>query len=226
MMLNLAATNRPPAERQKALLRFLYGETRGAATLRELRELLARQAAVRTTEDDPRPLSGRDALLITYADQVRAPGQPSLRTLAEFAEASGLPHRINRAKFERARLESEPANPATLRARVFSGFCELLRARRNYAAFHPQGFQEVLHLDERVFGLRRCPPGGGPAVLCLHNVSAESVSLALPDGEEDGGRRWTPLLESHAVPACPNGGQTARLGPYQTAWLGETCNGS
>lgn len=33
-----------------------------------------------------RPLTERDALLITYADQVREPGAPPLRTLAEFCE--------------------------------------------------------------------------------------------------------------------------------------------
>ncbi|MBI2927487.1 MAG: DUF3459 domain-containing protein [Verrucomicrobia bacterium] len=65
----------------------LYGERGGGACWARL----ARRLQVFRDSCPPppvtRPLSQRDALLITYADQIREPGVPPLRTLAEFAEA-------------------------------------------------------------------------------------------------------------------------------------------
>jgi sucrose phosphorylase len=66
---------------------FLYGEERGAAAHTRLRALMD---AYRPRL--PRPgtrsaglaLSERDAILITYGDQVHTPGEPPLRTLADF----------------------------------------------------------------------------------------------------------------------------------------------
>lgn len=73
----------PAPERLSALLASLYGPEVGAATARAMVELIARNPLVMThaLSDE---LSERDALLITYADQVRAPGQAPLETLADF----------------------------------------------------------------------------------------------------------------------------------------------
>jgi sucrose phosphorylase len=73
-----------------APLRRLYGEKAGALAAQEFEALLARfasrgQPAIRPGPDSP--LTEADVLLITYADQVREPGAPPLRTLAEFCEA-------------------------------------------------------------------------------------------------------------------------------------------
>ena len=70
------------------LLRSIYGEESGRAAETQLRELMVRYAARL-----PRPASSRtalslterDALLITYADQVRTAGESPLRTLTDFA---------------------------------------------------------------------------------------------------------------------------------------------
>lgn len=74
-----------PHARRAQLLRVLYGE-RGADTARQLEALLARYAATAPRQPEAKPLSERDALLITYADQVREPGVAPLRTLAAFCE--------------------------------------------------------------------------------------------------------------------------------------------
>jgi glucosylglycerate phosphorylase len=69
-----------------ALLRSLYGATVGGHTAAQLAGLIA---ANRTEQKSPRKTSGlseRDALLITYADQVREDGVAPLRTLASFCE--------------------------------------------------------------------------------------------------------------------------------------------
>src|SRR5262245_27155439 len=70
------------------LLRSIYNEETGRAAETQLRGLLARYAARL-----PRPaatrtalsLTERDALLITYADQVQTAGELPLRTLSDFA---------------------------------------------------------------------------------------------------------------------------------------------
>ncbi len=69
-------------------LTFLYGETRAPALAQRLRAMLARWSAELPGASAPRgalALTPADVLLITYGDQVRAPGETPLHTLAEFA---------------------------------------------------------------------------------------------------------------------------------------------
>jgi glycosidase len=115
------------------------------------------------------------------------------------AESSGLPRRVNRQKLEREELEAELADPASLRGQVFGGCRRDLQMRGRHAAFHPCGEQEVLALDPRVFAVRRISTNGTDRVLCLHNVSEETVP----------------------VPAASVGGAgtVSRLLPYQVLWV-------
>lgn len=78
------------AERIRLLASRLYGE-RGDEVARDVRDLVARH---RLPTDDPRARGRRvpsegDAMLIAYADQVRAPGERPLATLEGFLEAHG-----------------------------------------------------------------------------------------------------------------------------------------
>src|SRR5690606_9915855 len=91
-------------------------------------------------------------------------------------EASGIPRRINRQKLGRADLEAELSRPDSLRARVFAGMSELLRRRRSSPAFAPSAQQRLLNIDPRVFALVR--ETNGERMLCLHNVSNETIPLA------------------------------------------------
>jgi glycosidase len=112
------------------------------------------------------------------------------------AESSGIPRRINRQKLAREKLESELADPASLRAQVFTGMRHWLGQRHASRAFAPGAAQRVLALDPRVFAILREPRGGHERKLCLHNVSNETV--ALPAGAE----LATPLT----------------LAPYEVRW--------
>jgi sucrose phosphorylase len=113
------------------------------------------------------------------------------------AISSGIPRRINRQKLLRAELEQELANADSLRGRVFSGLKELLRQRRSKPAFSPLASQEVLHLDPRVFAVRRENRAAHDCVLCLHNVSAGKVELG----------------------AAEKLGQSIVLSPYEVKWI-------
>jgi len=116
-------------------------------------------------------------------------------------ESSGLLRRVNRQKLEQQKLEAELADPGSLRGQVFGGCQRELRMRGGHAAFHPCGEQEVLVIDPRVFAVRRISPDGTDRVLCLHNVSDETVP----------------------VPAASGGGAgtISRLSAYEVRWVEE-----
>ena len=78
--------NAPAYSKISALLTSLYGEQVGADTAQKLEELIARLAGGLNPLFAASALSERDALLITYADQVSEPGVAPLRTLANFCE--------------------------------------------------------------------------------------------------------------------------------------------
>ncbi|HOS75878.1 MAG TPA: hypothetical protein PKW12_11525, partial [Verrucomicrobiota bacterium] len=67
-------------------LDFLYGREGAAASMRQLSVLLKswpRQTLGRFRRT-VKPLAEHDILLITYADQLREPGEAPLQTLARF----------------------------------------------------------------------------------------------------------------------------------------------
>ena len=112
----------------------------------------------------------------------------------EGVRQTGRNRTINRQKCERDELERELADPDSLRARVFTRYRDLLRARAASPAFHPHGKQEILDYGPAVFALRRTSPDGAHRTLCLHNVSARPQSIA-------------------GLPA---------LAPYQTQWINQS----
>jgi glucosylglycerate phosphorylase len=121
--------------------------------------------------------------LVAHAIMLAMPGMPGIyfhslfgsRGDREGAESSGIPRRINRQKLGRVELERELADPSSRRARVLFALKALLRQRQASAVFHPAAGWEVVATDPRVFALRRTSPDGAEAVLCLHNVSPDTV---------------------------------------------------
>lgn len=69
-------------ERVNALCRAIYGEDRGEQTYARLRQVIESHPPVASGSHGD--LTQRDAMLITYGDQVREPGVPPLRTLSDF----------------------------------------------------------------------------------------------------------------------------------------------
>jgi sucrose phosphorylase len=63
----------------------LYGDSVGRATFNRLRALLDRYPPF-PLRPGARTGNQRDVILITYGDQIRAPGEPALHTLADFAQ--------------------------------------------------------------------------------------------------------------------------------------------
>jgi len=121
--------------------------------------------------------------LVAHAIMLAMPGMPGIYFHSLFgsrgdragAESSGIPRRINRKKLTRSELDRELADPSTRRSRVLFALRALLRQRQASAAFHPAGACEVVATDPRILGMRRTSPDGGETMLCLHNVSADTV---------------------------------------------------
>jgi glucosylglycerate phosphorylase len=126
----------------------------------------------------------------------------------EGVEQTGRSRTINRQKCDFDTMQNELKDPASLRSQVFSRYRGLLSARRNSPAFHPHGAQKVLGLHGSVFALERASPDGSSRVLCLHNVSADTITLDAPfESAKD-------LLAGNTV-----GGKSLSLKPYQILWV-------
>lgn len=125
--------------------------------------------------------------LCAHAIMLALPGVPGVYFHSLFgsrgdragAESSGIPRRINRQKLQRSTLEAELAHTGSLRHAVFTGLKTLLQARHR-PAFHPAAPCEILDLDPRVFAVRRTSLSGTQPVLCLQNVSGETVHVKRP----------------------------------------------
>ncbi|HEX5218855.1 MAG TPA: sugar phosphorylase [Verrucomicrobiae bacterium] len=101
-------------------------------------------------------------------------------------EQTGIKRRINREKLKCEQLRRELRDATSLRSRVFTGFCELLSKRRAHQAFAPVAPQQILELDPRVFAVLRQSRDGADRVLCLHNVSNQTVEMRPGLGFESG----------------------------------------
>jgi sucrose phosphorylase len=132
----------------------------------------------------------------------------------EGAALTGRSRTINRQKFLRADLESELADPGSLRAAVFRRYSGLLRARAASPAFNPYGGQQVLDGGPAVFALLRT--AGDARVLCLQNVSDQPCTTSLdPKGIFGEANRVRDIITGQSV--ALSGPLT--LEPYQTLWL-------
>jgi sucrose phosphorylase len=67
-------------------LKSLYGDSEGAAAFERLNRIMDHHRAQSRQPPHGSALSERDAILITYADQLRETGTPPLQTLAAFCE--------------------------------------------------------------------------------------------------------------------------------------------
>ena len=133
------------------------------------------------------------------------------RNWTEGVAETGRARTINREKLVFGMLEEQLKDPASLRARIFGPYREMIRVRRAQAAFHPNADCSVLSLDPSVFAVLRSSERQW--ILALTNVSARTVSLPISDAGVSG--LLTDLLTGRRFSAD----STIALDPYQIAWL-------
>jgi sucrose phosphorylase len=126
---------------------------------------------------------------------------------------TGRPRSINREKFNFAELENLLADAGSRASRVFQSYSHLLRVRQGNPAFHPLAPQEILELDQRVFGLLRTPRDQAEKVLCLINISDITLSLDLNPALLPSSK-WVDLLTKKTF--SPG---ALEIEPYQVLWL-------
>jgi sucrose phosphorylase len=97
----------------------------------------------------------------------------------EGVKRTGQNRTINRKKLQLNELQRELDDENSLRSKVFTRYCELLKARSQSSAFDPHGTQKVLDVNRSVFAIERISPDEKERVLCLHNVSRQQISLTL-----------------------------------------------
>lgn len=143
------------------------------------------------------------------------------RNFQRGVQETGHPRAINREKLRVADLEAELSDVESLRHAVFNGYTGLIRKRIRERAFHPNGGQEVLRINEAVFGLLRTAPTGGEAILALHNVTAkpQSVTLNLSDLGLKPNSPVRDVLTGASYPVRQSEPLVVELEAYQVSWL-------
>jgi sucrose phosphorylase len=132
---------------------------------------------------------------------------------------TGRNRTINRQKFMRSEIETELANPQSLRSQVFSRYQALLRARSASPAFDPHGAQQVIQLGSTIFALLRASQAGQQRVLCLQSVAGHSQPIKL-DWQEIAGSDAKNVSDLVTGRQFNIRGQfEIALLPYQTLWL-------
>ncbi len=126
----------------------------------------------------------------------------------EGVKQTGRNRTINREKCELEVLQNELEDKNSLRSKVFVRYHQLLSARSSSSAFHPHGTQKIFDLHPSVFVVERSSPDGAARVLCLHNVSAEQVSLSTPYQSR------TDLITGQLLQVS-----NITLEPYQILWV-------
>jgi sucrose phosphorylase len=141
------------------------------------------------------------------------------RSWHEGVQQTGRNRTINREKIGRAKLETDLADPTSLRSRVLAAYRSLLGARAGEPAFHPNGRQQVLMLNEHLCTLLRTSPDGSSTVLCAHNVSSRGQDLHVTPAELDQPSHvWRDLLTGKEFRADA-GHLKLTLAPYAIRWL-------
>ena len=144
------------------------------------------------------------------------------RGWTEGVKLLGYTRAINRRKLSRMDLEQALDDPDARRAKIYSRYKRLLLARASRAGFDPYGEQQSISLGPEVFGLmrwkRRSP---ADRIICLHNITAKSQSVALnfeQIGIEAGHLAALTDLVTEQVHDYRET-LTIELAPYQVCWL-------
>ena len=138
----------------------------------------------------------------------------------DIVRETGRARSTNRKKFTPAELEAFLDDPENIHGQIFHEMQHLLAVRSHEPVFNPYAGQEVLQLDERLFGLKRTALDGASTVLSLINVSAETFDFDLDaalfgDGGKDG--MWDLISGEEFVVA--DGKISARFTPYRYFWV-------
>jgi sucrose phosphorylase len=112
------------------------------------------------------------------------------------------------------------SDPKSIASQVFSGYKQMLRARKENPAFHPNAPQQVLDLGDQVFAVFRSDFNRIHKVLCIINITQEYISPDLNPitSTISHARKWTDLI-SHKSFVTSGDPPKISLEGYQYLWL-------
>jgi glucosylglycerate phosphorylase len=139
------------------------------------------------------------------------------RNWQEGPQRTGLRRSINRQKLDRAELEADLDDPASLRSAVLAGLGARIRARRAEPAFAPSAPQRLLAAPAAVVAVERTRADGSARVVCLHSTSADPVTVPL--GGLPAGAVGEELCGGASAAADAQGAAVVELPPLGVAWL-------
>ncbi|MBT7154463.1 MAG: sugar phosphorylase [Deltaproteobacteria bacterium] len=137
------------------------------------------------------------------------------RNNLEGVEQTGQNRMINRSRWGFDDLVHQLEDGKTVTAKVFRQYQQLLTVRRRRQAFHPDSPQEVLSLEDGLFGLLRIAQNPKNSIFILANLSVRSHTLSREDlvGKHfPNGQVYDLLTEKEYA-------ETITLKPYRTVWL-------
>ena len=132
---------------------------------------------------------------------------------------SGQKRRINREKLDYSLLEEGLADPSSLRAQVFYPYVHMLRQRAAEPAFHPTAGQEIVEIHPALFALWRSSVSEERHVLCLQNVSANTIKANLSLRRFQNPKVQLADLLSGSKFRAKNHQLSLQLPPYGIFWL-------
>jgi glucosylglycerate phosphorylase len=156
--------------------------------------------------------------LASQAVALVLPGVPAVyihsllgsRNWIEGVLQTGQSRTINREKLTADSLDSQLADPRGFRARIFFPYLDLVRLRTRQPAFHPAAATKILHLDDRVFAVKRfCRE---QTLFTVTNLSADTLTVALPEAQGHG--IVADLISRRRFTA-----DTVPIPPYGILWL-------
>jgi sucrose phosphorylase len=176
----------------------------------------------------PHPITDTRRFLASQAIMLSLAGVPGIYIHSLFGsrncyscfEQTGRARSLNRAKFQLSSLEAALSDPESSASQVFSGYKQMLRARREHPAFHPHGPQRVFFIGNQVFSVLRSPPSGDRKVLCLVNVAPENITVDLTPITAVLGhpQTWTDLITNSLFDTQVEQPNLSMEG-YQYLWL-------
>jgi sucrose phosphorylase len=141
------------------------------------------------------------------------------RSCRECFEETGRARSLNREKLQLPWLEERLADSESHQSRVFSAYWRMLQVRSEQKAFHPQGAQRVLPVEEGVLAVLRTSPDQSECILCLVEAAGHPITVQVDLEEQQiPGGAWDELLTGKTIDST-NGRLEVDLHPYACAWL-------
>ena len=124
---------------------------------------------------------------------------------------------VNRHIWDYPDLCKKLADPDDHHHQVFFALCSLMDKRKQQPAFHPDAGQTTFNINRKVVAFQRRPNENSstPALLCIHNITDQALSIPPKDMPEQW--QWTGVdLILEKTVSLDTG---LDLAPYQSMWI-------